>query len=138
VKPPVEAISEGGKVARAILGEVEGMIGPAGAGFEIAQEGVDPAEFEQVFRFARADDDGLLAAASVGDAAKVGQAIGGEVTARCQRLRGPGGDRCAGKPGTLASSWCSEDIRQELGTLRFRRFFVPQGNRAIASRFFNI
>ncbi len=80
-KPPVETVGDSAEVAGAILGEVDGVIGTADAGFEVAQEGVDPGEFGQVFRFARTDDEDIVTIAGVGDTAKAGQTIGGDLTA---------------------------------------------------------
>lgn len=60
MKPPVEAISEGGQVARAVFGEIKRMIGPAEAGFEVTQDRVEPTELRHLVGFAQADDHGLV------------------------------------------------------------------------------
>ena len=99
VETPVEAVGEGGQIARALLGEVERMVRPTEAGLQIAQNGVDPTEFRHIFRLAGADDDGLVRTPGIRDSSKTGQAIGGYLAPRRQGGSGPVGNGLAGKTG---------------------------------------
>ena len=60
VETPVEPLGESGQIAERILGERKGMVGPTGAGLQIAEHRVDPLEFGQILGLAAADGLGLV------------------------------------------------------------------------------
>lgn len=67
VEAPIEAVGEGGQVGGCVLAEVEGMQSARLRRLEIAQNRVDPRELRQFARLARADDDGHVHTAGIGD-----------------------------------------------------------------------
>src|ERR1700674_5691484 len=93
IEATVEAISEGGEVSSRILSEVERMVTAGEAGFEVAQDGVDPLELGQLFRLAPGDNGGLVHATGFGDGAETGQPIREHRTSRCDVSLGPLCDR---------------------------------------------
>lgn len=99
METPIEAIREGGQIARALLGEVERVVRPAEAGLEIAQNGVDPTEFRHIFRLAGADDDSLVLTPRLRHSGKTGQTIGRHDAAGGQVGGCPVGNRFEGKAG---------------------------------------
>ena len=56
------------------------MISATQAGFEMAQNRVDPVELRQVFGLAATCDDGSVLAANIGYPGKTAQAIGSDYT----------------------------------------------------------
>jgi len=72
-KAAVEAEAEATQVAPGVLVEIEGVKGPVQAGFEVAEDGVDPAELWKVIRMLATSDIGVMAEASGRDRAEVGQ-----------------------------------------------------------------
>ncbi len=92
-----EAISEGGQIARAILGKVERLASTAEAGFEMTQDGFHSVKLRHVFRLTATDDDGLVLTPGVCHAGKTGQAIGRHDAAGDQVGGGPMGNRLVGK-----------------------------------------
>ncbi len=75
VKASVEAITERGQVTSRILPEVERMAGAGQAGFEIAENGVDPFELGYLVWLASGHDRGLVATTGLGDRPEAGQSI---------------------------------------------------------------
>lgn len=76
MKAPVKPVGKGGQVAGCVFGEIKCMISPAKAGFEIAQNRINPAELGNLIGFAQADDDGLVATTRGHHPGKAGQPIG--------------------------------------------------------------
>ena len=87
MEAPVETINKRTEVAGSVFGEIERMIGATQAGFEVAQNRVDPVEFRQVLGLAAARDDGPVLAASIGYPGKTAQAIGSDYTTWRRGLR---------------------------------------------------
>ncbi len=69
------------------------MEGPAQAGLEVPDDGIRPVELRKILGALASCDIDLVAATSVGDRAKAGQAIGEHRAPRCQVLGEPGHDR---------------------------------------------
>jgi len=57
MEAPVKPINKRIKVASSVFGEIERMVGSTQAGFEIAQNRVDPIEFRQIFGLSTARYD---------------------------------------------------------------------------------
>jgi len=66
MEAPVKPINKRTEVASSVFGEIERMVSAAQAGFEIAQNRIDPVEFRQVLGLAATCDDGPVLAASIG------------------------------------------------------------------------
>jgi len=73
MEAPVETINKRTEVAGSVFGEIERMVGTTQAGFEVAQNRVDPVEFRQVFGLAAACDDCPVLAANIGYPGKTAQ-----------------------------------------------------------------
>jgi hypothetical protein len=80
MKAPVETVNKRTEVAGSIFGEIECMISPAQAGFEVAQNRIDPVEFWQILRLAAIRDDCPVLAASINNPGKTTQSIGSDYT----------------------------------------------------------
>jgi len=65
IETPIEAVAERRKIASGVLLKVEGMVATRQAGFEIAQNGVDPLELGHLLGLAPGHDGGLVTAASL-------------------------------------------------------------------------
>ena len=76
VEAPVEAVREGGEISSCVFSEGKRVVAACEAGFEVAQDRVDPLELGHVFGLAAGHDGGLVSAACGGDGTKAGQAIG--------------------------------------------------------------
>lgn len=63
------------------------------AGFEISQQGVDPAELRQIVGVLATSDEVLLDEVFRGDGAEAGQTIRAHCTAGSQDPSGPGAER---------------------------------------------
>jgi len=48
VKTAVESISHGGEITLSVFSEFERMVGARSAGFQIAEQGIDPQELGQI------------------------------------------------------------------------------------------
>ena len=94
----MEAEAVATEVPLGVLVDVDGVKRAAEAGFEVAQQRVDPAELRQFIGVLTTGDDGLMAAACRGDGAEAGQAIGERGAPRSQVLPGPGADRLGAEP----------------------------------------
>ena len=57
MKAPAKPINKRTEVASSVFGEIECMVGTTQAGFEIAQNRVDPIEFRQILGLSNARDD---------------------------------------------------------------------------------
>ena len=81
-----------------IFCKIERMIGSTQGGFQVAQQGVNPAKAEHVGAAARcANHLRLMVAACGRDGGKAGQTIRDHVTLWCKMLLGPGADRLRAK-----------------------------------------
>ena len=80
MEAPVEPIHKRTEVAGSVFGEIEGMISATQAGFEVAQNRVDPVEFWQILGLTATCYDGSVLAASIGYPGKTAQAIGSDHT----------------------------------------------------------
>jgi hypothetical protein len=60
VEAAIEAIGDSAEVAIGVLAEVQGMVGTAEAGFDIAQDPVHPVEQRRLFGLTPAHDRGLM------------------------------------------------------------------------------
>ena len=80
MEAPVETINKRTEVAGSVFSEIERRVGAAQAGFEVAQNRVDPVEFRQVLGLATARDDWPVLAASISNPGKTAQAIGSNYT----------------------------------------------------------
>ena len=74
----VEGIDGGAEVPLGVSAEIEGMVDPAKAGFQVAEDGVDPAKHGQFLGLARADNRHLMGVADFGDAGKASRTVGDE------------------------------------------------------------
>src|SRR5664280_2160485 len=93
MEAPVKPINKRAEVASSVFGEIERMISAPQAGFEIAQNRVDPVEFRQVLGLAATCDDGPVLAASIGYPGKTAQAIGSDYTTRGEVCVSPADNR---------------------------------------------
>jgi hypothetical protein len=84
VEAPVEAVIEGTQVATSVLIELQGMEGAAEAGFLVAEDRVDPAEYRQFIGMASFYDHSLMQATDFSHGAKAGQPIRDHFTSYCQ------------------------------------------------------
>ncbi len=80
VESAVEPIGEGSEVVGGVFAVVDGVVGACQRRPEIAQEGVDSGEFEQVAWLSITDDGGHLDATSVGRCREAAQAVTGAAT----------------------------------------------------------
>jgi hypothetical protein len=80
MEAPVKPINKRTEVANSVFGEIEHMISATQAGFEIAQNRVDPIEFRQVHGLAATRDNYPVLAASIRYPRKTAQAIGSDYT----------------------------------------------------------
>jgi hypothetical protein len=93
VKAVVEAVAEGTEVLTGVLVELEGLVGAAEHGFEIAQHRVDPSELRHIARLTAADDHVRVSAPGIDDAGKAGQPVTAHITAWKQVSASPVADR---------------------------------------------
>ena len=103
MEAPVKPINKRAEVASSVFGEIERMISAPQAGFEIAQNRVDPVEFRQVLGLAATCDDGSVLALGIGYPGKTAQAInsgaaclGSVNDAKCPPLAGGNAPRKSG------------------------------------------
>lgn len=97
VEAAIESVAEGAEVVAGVFGELEGLVGPADHGLEVAQNGVDPGEQRQVTRLAIGHDDVGVRAAGGDDAGKAVQAIAAHIASRRQMHTSPVGDGLGGE-----------------------------------------
>ncbi len=76
----VKAVNKRTGVARSIFGEIEYMISTTQAGFEVAQNRIDPVEFWQILRLAIVRDDCPVLAACISNPGKTTQSIRSDYT----------------------------------------------------------
>ena len=70
IETPVESATKGSEITRRILVEVEGMITTQQTGLEIAERGIDPLEFRDVFRLDSRHHGWMMTTTSLGHSAK--------------------------------------------------------------------
>src|SRR5450756_169232 len=99
MEAPVKPINKRAEVASSVFGEIERMISAPQAGFEIAQNRVDPVEFRQVLGLAATCDDDPVLAANIGYPGKTAQSIGSHYTTWREVLVSPVDNRFARKIG---------------------------------------
>ena len=80
METPIKPINQRTEVASSVFGEIERMVRATQAGFEVAQNGVDPVEFRQVLGLATIRDDCPVLAASISYPSKTTQSIGSDYT----------------------------------------------------------
>src|SRR5664280_3843235 len=97
MEAPVETINKRTEVTRSVFGEIECMVGATQAGFEVAQNRVDPVEFWQVLGLAATLDDYPVLAANIGYPGKTAQAIGSDYATWREVLVSPINNRLARK-----------------------------------------
>ena len=57
MEAPVETVNKRAEVTGSVFGEIERMVSATQAGFEVAQNRIDPVEFWQILRLATVRDD---------------------------------------------------------------------------------
>ena len=80
MKAPVETVNKRTEVTGSVFGEIECMISATQAGFEVAQNRIDPVEFWQILRLATVRDDCPVLAACISNPGKTTQSIGSDYT----------------------------------------------------------
>ena len=80
MEAPVKPIYQRTEVAGSVFGKIERMISATQAGFEIAQNSVDPVELRQVFGLAATRDNYPVLATRIDYPRKTAQAIGSDYT----------------------------------------------------------
>ena len=80
MEAPVKPINKRTEVAGSVFGEIKRVVSATQAGFEVAQNGVDPVEFRQILGLAATRDENPVLAASIGYPGKTAQAIGSDYT----------------------------------------------------------
>ena len=97
MEAPVETVNKRTEVTGSVFGEIECMISAAQAGFEVAQNRIDPVEFWQILRLATVRDDCPVLAACISNPGKTAQSIGSDYTIWCEISVSPVGNRFARK-----------------------------------------
>ena len=80
MEAPVETVNKRTEVTGSVFGEIECMIRATQAGFEVAQNRIDPVEFWQILRLATVRDDCPVLAACISNPGKTAQSIGSDYT----------------------------------------------------------
>ena len=98
VNASIESVPVLGEITVGIFCKIERMIGPTQSGFQVAQQGINPAKAGHIGAAARgANHLGLMVAARGRDAGKTRQTIRDHATLWRQMLLGPGADRLRAK-----------------------------------------
>lgn len=75
IESAIESVAKRSQVSGGIFSEVERMVTPVQAGFEIAKYGIDPSELGQIPGFSPINDSWLMRAVCRGHRSEAGQSI---------------------------------------------------------------
>jgi len=101
VAAPVEAVIEGTQLAISVLIKFQGMEGAAEAGFQVAEDRVDPAEYRQFIGMTSFHNHSLMQGTDFCHCAKANQTIRYHFTSYCQLILCPVSNGAKGEHGPL-------------------------------------